>query len=180
MSNKGRTPNNDEIKLWDAVAKTVRPMHDSLETPLPVSVPQPKDKSRVREKSQSIAQRDDGSTKHHKPSPQPSQLDRRTAEKLRKGKMPVEAILDLHGMTQDQAHSALKGFVSRAFEQQKRCVLVITGKGLRSDGDGVLKTRLPLWLSLEPLCNMVLQSTPAHKKHGGGGAFYLYLKRLRP
>jgi DNA-nicking Smr family endonuclease len=89
-------------------------------------------------------------------------------------------------MTQDRAHSALTGFVLRAHREDKRLVLVITGKGRDSDeGDimpvrrGVLRHQVPHWLSVPPLSGIVLQVTPAHLRHGGGGAYYVYLRRHR-
>ena len=115
------------------------------------------------------------------------QLDRRTDEKLRKGKMPIDGTLDLHGLNQTQAHSALENAVLRAASQQKRCLLVITGKGKTGkSGDdwltpstGVLKSRVPQWLSVSPLSYHVLKYTPAQPQHGGSGALYVYLRRQR-
>lgn len=115
------------------------------------------------------------------------QLDRRTEEKLRKGKMPLEGRIDLHGLTRDQAHEALISFIESSARQGKRCVLVITGKGKSkstsddwlSSGEGVLKQRTPQWLSSSPLNQYVLKSVPAQPKDGGAGALYVYLKRQR-
>lgn len=98
--------------------------------------------------------------------------------------MPIEARLDLHGMTQEQAHTRLVDFITRAHAAGKRCILVITGKGLsRGHGEetstGVLRQKLPLWLSMPPLRSLVLKSYPAIQRDGGTGAWYLYLKRTR-
>ena len=110
----------------------------------------------------------------------PPRLDGRRKLKLEKGKIPVEAQLDLHGMTQNQAYDALVTFVENAYKTQKRCVLVITGLGRRTEsGIGILKTRLPEWISMPPLDGYVLDYANAAQKHGGGGAFYLYLKRQK-
>lgn len=115
------------------------------------------------------------------------QLDRRTDTKLKRGRMDIEATLDLHGMSQARAHGALHDFLIAAQSSGKRCVLVITGKGKSTkagdawfDGkDGVLKQKFPLWLAEAPLGRIVLKHTQAQPKHGGGGAFYVYLKRDR-
>jgi DNA-nicking Smr family endonuclease len=115
------------------------------------------------------------------------QLDRRTDEKLRKGKMPIDGTLDLHGLNQTQAHAALENAVLRAAAQQKRCLLIITGKGKTGkSGDdwltpsaGILKTRVPQWLSVSPLSYHVLKYTQAQPQHGGSGALYVYLRRQR-
>ena len=180
MSNKGRSPDHHELSLWDMVKKTISPIHPrnviKPETSDIGKSPSTFDKPLVDTSSISV-----GRDKHATSSPQKplsKQLDRRTDDRLRKGKMAIEAVLDMHGMTQEQAHSALNGFVTRAFSQQKRCVLVITGKGSRSDGEGVLKSRLPQWIALDPINNMVLKSVQAHRKHGGTGAFYLYFSRV--
>lgn len=113
------------------------------------------------------------------------QLDRKTEEKLRKGKMPIEGTLDLHGLNQSQAYSAVENAILKGSEQGKRCLLVITGKGntgRTSDhwlmpATGILKTRVPEWLSSPPLSYHVLKYMPAQPKHGGGGALYVYLRR---
>lgn len=117
-------------------------------------------------------------------SEQPAQLDARTEARLKRGQMPVEARLDLHGCTQDQAHHQLNEFVLSAHARGKRCVLVITGKGSsRSDREeqavGVLRQKLPLWISMSPLRGIVLKAYPAVQRDGGTGAWYLYLKRQR-
>lgn len=98
----------------------------------------------------------------------------------RKGRLsrerdPIDARLDLHGLDQDRARSVLHGFLGRAHDQGFRAVLVITGKGVL--GDGVLRRRLPDWLS-DPLVRpMVAGFSHAHPRHGGEGAWYVALKR---
>jgi DNA-nicking Smr family endonuclease len=105
-------------------------------------------------------------------------LDRRSAEKLRRGELRLEARLDLHGMTQDEAHRALAAFLVRAQEAGKRCVLVITGKG---DGErgGVLRAAVPRWLGEAPHRGRVLATAPAQPRDGGAGALYVLLRRRR-
>lgn len=113
------------------------------------------------------------------------QIDRRTAEKLRKGKIPIEGRIDLHGMIQDQAHEALTYFIENSLLNQKRCVLVITGKGKAKStseewlmpGQGVLKRRVPEWLSCPPFNKKILKICEAQPKHGGSGALYVYLRQ---
>lgn len=117
-------------------------------------------------------------------------VDRRTAEKLRRGQYPIDARLDLHGMTQDQAHRALQTFVRQCHAAGKRCLLVITGKGGRGRRDddgpfvnpeppGVLKRRLPEWLRQADLAPLVLSTAAATQGHGGQGAVYILLRRRR-
>lgn len=116
----------------------------------------------------------------------PVQMDRKTFGKLQRGKLKPEARIDLHGMTLDRAHDALGRFILSAHGSGKRLVLVITGKGKhRDDGGpipvrfGVLRHQVPQWLSQAPLKSIVMQVTPAHISHGGGGAYYVYLRRQR-
>jgi len=105
-------------------------------------------------------------------------LDRRSAERLRRGEMEIAARLDLHGMTQEEAHRALIRFLEGSYEAGRRAVLVITGKG-RPDAEGVLRRAVPRWLA-EPRCRaVVLASSPARPRHGGEGALYVLLRRKR-
>lgn len=121
-------------------------------------------------------------------------LDRNSGEKLRKGKMAVDAKLDLHGMTQNQAHAAVTRFVSAQQAMGARCVLIVTGKGKSGDpfapktaparftmtgGRGVLKEALPRWLNEPGLRPLILAASPAGRGHGGEGAMYVLLKRKR-
>lgn len=109
-------------------------------------------------------------------------LDRRTEERFRRGRMPVEARLDLHGMTQAEAHAALGDFLAAAQDAGRRCVLVITGKGFRRGDDGaagVLRGAAPRWLNEPANRARLLAFAPAQAKDGGAGALYLLLKRRR-
>jgi len=82
-------------------------------------------------------------------------------------------------MGQADAHRALNRFIERSYDKGLRTVLVITGKGLFSQGRGVLRDRLGDWLNMGPLRHKVLSYVPAQPKHGGGGAFYVLLRRRR-
>jgi DNA-nicking Smr family endonuclease len=92
---------------------------------------------------------------------------------LRRGRLEPESRLDLHGMTQERAYRALVGFLVRGHAEGQKLVLVITGKG------GVLRSQLPLWLGQAELRVLVAGINEAHVKHGGGGAFYVLLKRQK-
>ena len=116
----------------------------------------------------------------------PVRMDTKAFGKMKRGKLKPEGRIDLHGMTLEQAHPALTGFILQAHRRGKRLVLVITGKGKRRDDGGpipvrhgVLRHQVPQWLSAPPLGGLVLQVTPAHISHGGGGAYYVYLRRQR-
>lgn len=106
-------------------------------------------------------------------------LDRRNAERLRRGKMVIEATLDLHGMTQAQAHGALSRFIQRSEAAGRRCVLVITGKGVAKESGGVLRNQVPNWLNEPGNRERIIAFNYAQQGHGGTGALYVLLKRRR-
>ncbi|PTV95246.1 DNA-nicking Smr family endonuclease [Rhodobacter aestuarii] len=117
---------------------------------------------------------------------QPVVMDRKTHRNMTRGKLEPEAKIDLHGMTMAQAHPALIRFVMQSRDRDCRLILVITGKGKRGLDDGpipqrqgVLRHQVPQWLRLPPLGTVVMQVTEAHLKHGGSGAYYVYLRRTR-
>ena len=107
-----------------------------------------------------------------------SGIDKRLAERLKRGRLPVQSSLDLHGLTQPEAHAAVEGFIARAAERGLRTVLIVTGKG-RRDGGGVLKSALPRWLNEAPSRGHVLAIAEARPEHGGAGALYVLLRRRR-
>ena len=107
-------------------------------------------------------------------------MDRRTAERLKGGRMIIAARIDLHGMPAVAAQAAFERFIISSHARGHRCVLVITGKGQRSGTDGgVLKRELPRWLNLPQIRPLVLATTPAQPKDGGAGAMYVLLRRER-
>ncbi len=107
-------------------------------------------------------------------------MDKRSSRRLRRGQAAIDARMDLHGMTQDQAARGLESFLARAAAAGHRTVLVITGKGLASDGGkGVLKAAVPGWLNESPNRERILGFSPAQPKDGGDGALYVRLKRKR-
>jgi len=117
-------------------------------------------------------------------------LDRRTAERLRRGRLTVDGRIDLHGLSAVRAEAALGRFLGQAWTDDKRCVLVITGKGRAGSADttgagritlnpGVLRAGLPVWLRRPPNDERVLSWAVARPEHGGTGAFYVLLRRQR-
>jgi DNA-nicking Smr family endonuclease len=164
---------NDKA-LWQRAMHDVRPLSTRPEPPLapaPVSVSPPAKKS----VGQSL------------PAPNPAQpplaldrfagIDRANAERLKRGKHPVEARLDLHGMTQSEAHRALASFIRVSRAAGKRCVLVITGRG--SVGGGVLRAAVPRWLDEPEFRSHLLAIATAQPRDGGAGALYVMLRRTR-
>lgn len=176
---------HDDALLWQYMTEDVQPLPDAtyqedIESPEEVleSEQQPSEKIQ----SEAFPTKEKSKTKA-----QGKEIDRRTAERLRKGQIPIEARLDLHGYRQHQAKDALEPFIKAAYASGKRCVLVITGKGNFSPKSdhcetpmpGVLKQKVPLWLSEGALGEIVLQFCPSQPKDGGSGALYVYLRRHR-
>lgn len=123
-----------------------------------------------------------------------SGIDRRTQQRLVRGQVEIDARIDLHGHSQAEAKMALHGFLVRARARGHRLVLVITGKGeapfarhtlhsrdVHHDSErfGVLRRALTQWVNEPEFRGLISGYQPAHPKHGGGGAFYLRLRRAR-
>lgn len=113
-------------------------------------------------------------------------VDKRLADRLRRGQLPIDARIDLHGMSQAEARAALEDFVVASRHGGRRCVLVITGKGGSRGTDdygrprpGVLRDAVPKWLNTASMRPHILSFAQAQPRHGGGGALYILLKRLR-
>ncbi|MEQ8652564.1 MAG: Smr/MutS family protein [Kiloniellales bacterium] len=178
-------PSAEELALWRKVAETVKPLQDRP-VPPPVKPPPDMAKPRVVAKVSQAG----------KPAPKPkisskpkakapletgrlADLDRRTGDRFRRGRMEIESTLDLHGMTQARAHGALRRFLLRAHGNGQRCLLVVTGKGRAGPGSGVLRQAVPHWLNDPDIRPIILAVTPAQQHHGGQGALYVLLRRHR-
>lgn len=112
-------------------------------------------------------------------------IDRRTAEKFKRGEFPIERTLDLHGLTEKEAFSAVDDFIRHAYMQKLRCVLIVTGKGINHENDawyekkGILKECVPGWLNNPELRPLILGISYAKQEDGGTGALYVLLRRSR-
>ncbi len=184
----------EEKALWDRVADRTTPMDPQRKREEPVT-PQPaKPKSKKTvvdrfEVGQGAPPRRSndilpGITERLSVSP--VNMDHKSFGKMKRGKLKPEAKIDLHGMTMAEAHPELVAFILGSQSLGRRLVLVITGKGKdRDDGGpiptrhGVLRHQVPQWLALPPLSQAILQVTPAHLRHGGHGAYYVYLRKRR-
>ena len=116
----------------------------------------------------------------------PSGINGATQERLRRGLVEPDARIDLHGMTQQAAHRTLRTWLMSAHKSGHRLVLVITGKGNPKNDEnapwmisphGVLKQMVPRWLNQAELAALIANVRPAHAKHGGQGALYVYLRK---
>jgi DNA-nicking Smr family endonuclease len=105
-------------------------------------------------------------------------VSRSTIEKLEKGEFAVRSHVDLHGMAFDDASQTVDKFLADCQRRGERCVLVITGKGRNSPGQiGVLRERIPEWLSRGPSSRRVLAFVTARPCDGGEGALYVLLRK---
>lgn len=167
-SDKGR-PRGDH-GLWQEAVRNVRPLRNGGAT---------KAQEPPRESVVAWARVERGRTLSPPMPPLDrfAGIDRANAERLKRGLHRIEARLDLHGMTQAEAHGTLSDFVAASRAAGRRCVLVITGRGLGQSGPGVLKSSVPRWLEEPELRRHILAIAPAQAQHGGPGATYLLLRR---
>jgi DNA-nicking Smr family endonuclease len=164
----------EESALWRGFVRAIKPLRgraaeadDAVREAVPVRPP-PKAKpvAPAREQMRSAP-------------PPLAALARRERQKLARGNVAIDARLDLHGMTQAEAHAALAHFLRRAQHDGARFVLIITGKGMGAGERGVLRRQVPLWLALPDLRDTVVGFEEAHLAHGGEGALYVRLRRAR-
>ena len=183
---------SDDFALWSKVAKTTKPLpgrnvappskaqtnETGLQKPgtRSVSLPSAQQEKAVVGTSSSLR------------SGQTPGVDRRTAERLRRGQLQIEARIDLHGMTEAQAHAAFDAFILASYRAERRVLLVITGKGKASDDaerrtdsrpTGIIRRALPGWINQSAIRPLVLAFTRAQPRDGGDGAVYILLKRVR-
>ncbi|HXP77372.1 MAG TPA: Smr/MutS family protein [Stellaceae bacterium] len=174
----GRHPSREDRALWRRTMRDVAPLAPERPTRGPKEA-EP-ETERVQRPHRVVPAPVKRATSLPPLSPGDSPgVDRRTAEKFRRGQLAVEARLDLHGMTQGEAHRALVSFIRGSHEDGLRTVLVITGKGGFGDARGVLREAVPRWLNESDLRPRVLSCAWAQPKHGGAGALYMLLRRQR-
>jgi DNA-nicking Smr family endonuclease len=166
----------DDRVLWNLVARTAKPLKGKSAVDIPDIGPDIADdtKPMLRDQAMAPAAATKARTQHVSHA-----LDEPTLEKLSKGRLPIEGRVDLHGLSQDEAYSLLFSFLHRAHAGGIRYVLVITGKGSSSGGDGILRRAVPAWLSTPAFRPLVSSHDHAARKHGGSGALYVRLRRAR-
>jgi DNA-nicking Smr family endonuclease len=191
MTGRRRVPSAAEKALWRFAMRDAVPLPGRALPPEPAPVPEaaPAEKPalqkpeprRPRASAQPIALPRLGT------AGTPG-LDTRSAERLKRGQLPIDGRLDLHGMTQENAHAALDHFIGEAYATGKRALLIITGKGLKPrepanpwehGTGGVLKAMTPRWLNEAPNRARILAITEAQPRHGGSGALYVLIRRHR-
>ena len=168
---------HDELALWHHAVRDAAPLRGDVPVPPPLPVPAapaPAPVPSAAARMPVVPPQRPPATRRLDPGG-PIDLDRRSWLKLRRGSYPIDARLDLHGLTQAEAYSRLAAFLVTAQARGNRCVLVITGRGLRTGG--TLREMTPRWLEAEPNRGRVLSFTPAQLHHGGDGALYVLLRR---
>jgi len=176
-----------DAELWARVARSARPLKKGR---IASAVEAPKARPKQPAKETSPPPKPAPKTPA-KPAPtvRRAPLERQTARRLERGRLPVEARLDLHGMRQRDAHAALRRFLKSAQGKGYRHVLVITGKGAAPDARrsfyedderGVLRQAVPHWLSQPDLAQVIVSYSEAPRRLGGEGALYVRLRKARP
>lgn len=173
---KSETPEED-LALWHAVMDSVEPLKGRDIPPEQIDAKPPAKRIKavpVQKRKPVIAPKPLPELTH---GDQPG-LDKSTAKRMRRGQVRIEGRIDLHGLTQADAHRALDSFLDAAWHAGKREVLVITGKGTRADGSiGVLRQQVPRWLNEFPNRAKIVAFSHAAPKDGGEGALYVRLKK---
>lgn len=200
----GTASSNDDLALWSKVTETVRPLRKSrseLRAPLMPSATRAERSAAADEELPSASEARPTPAKkpaeeppHARSAPPLTGLDRRTRQKLARGNAEIDDRIDLHGLGRDAARISLKNFLISARAAGRRTVLVITGKGQSPysshtlhgyqhvntpERQGVIRRALPQWLDEPEFRVHVAGYQPAHPRHGGGGAFYIRLRKPR-
>jgi DNA-nicking Smr family endonuclease len=168
-----------ERVLWQGITRSIaplrKPVRSESEPPTIAAVP-----AAVKRQLKSVVAIAAAPVARPSP-PQPAlaPLDRRLKKRVARGAQPIDGRLDLHGLTQAQAHDALVGFLHTAQARGASIVLVITGKGDPHGERGVLKRQVPHWLRLPELRGMIVGFESAGIGHGGEGALYVRLRKAK-
>lgn len=172
MSRRVKELSEDDRILWNRVARSAKPLKGTA--PLAPDPEQHVPSQPVVSAAVFSDVAPPPPSKDHKVG---RHLDRPTHEKLAKGRLQIEAKVDLHGLTQHEAHGLLLSFLHRAHASGIRYVLVVTGKGSTSKGDGVLRRVVPEWLATPAFRSIVGSHDGAARHHGGAGALYVRLRK---
>tara|TARA_R110002072_G_scaffold25998_1_gene86538 strand:- start:234 stop:806 length:573 start_codon:yes stop_codon:yes gene_type:complete len=181
----------EEKAIWRKIAQSTRPIApdrmDKLDDPEPIEPPleKPSPDKKLSLKHSHFPH------PHNKPKLPALPVDRGGEKRVRKGRLEIDGRIDLHGLTQDIALRTLRNFLAMAYRDGYKTVLVITGKGFKAreresepwdnhEEPGVLRRKLPEWLGNPEFRQWVSGYAAAHLRHGGGGAFYVTMRRVKP
>ena len=173
-----RVLSQEERVLWTAVTKSIAPLREVPASDLNDAA----EPAMAAPSAQRFARPASTTPSSPERTPPPLvPLGRRMKQRVARGKDEIDGRLDLHGLTQGEAHAALLRFLRTASLRGARLVLVITGKGARAaEGErGILKRQVPHWLGLPEFRALVIGFEDAHIAHGGEGALYVRVRRMR-
>ena len=191
---KKRKISEADQAIWNEVSKTISPLTPKVSKPLPdysekLSNSKPATKSNFQVEPFQVGSKSISSaipTQQEIVKRTSPHMDKKNFGRLIKGKKEIDMKVDLHGMTVDQARHHLQSRLFSAQADGLRLILVVTGKGNKTRMDefnrpqsGILRQSLPQWCQSFPLSKIVLQVVQAQQKHGGSGAYYVYLRRAR-
>jgi len=196
MARRDRKHEVPDFHLWTAVTETVDPLRKARkrrvkESQEPLPLPEPAGMLVALPRAKVAHPRAPALPPYQAPPqgriPSEPTIEPRLRRKLRRGHVEIDATIDLHGMRQDEARTALNRFIPARAARGDRTVLVITGKGLKKADEfatviverGVLRSMLPVWLSEPQLAPLVSGWNTAAQSHGGEGAFYVRLRQPR-
>ena len=169
----------EDHELWERVKKTAKPLHSdraSKEFKFAIGEMDKPRPAQVRGPARIIRPHSPEPKVRISLAPKPDLLDAATTRKIARGRTSIDGRIDLHGMTQAEAHSRLLRYLQTAYQMGNRTILVITGKGLA--GEGVLRQAVPRWL-VEPEFRQVASGYhEAHVSHGGSGALYVRIRNV--
>jgi DNA-nicking Smr family endonuclease len=194
----------DDLALWHHTARSVTPLKrakarvpevgapsETKPKPQPTSVRMPPSKAGAPQHASSkIAPSPPTRAALPKVPPPLVPIERRKHRRIARGHVEIDARLDLHGLRQADAERQLRTFLLRARADGLRTVLVITGKGgergsedqydaIDRSARGILRRSVPMWLEAADLRECVAGIAPAHIRHGGSGALYIHIRKVR-
>jgi DNA-nicking Smr family endonuclease len=173
-----RDLSEEEATLWDGIARSIKPLRPAKRAI--------KADAAAKAAANPAAKPVDAGEGAPPPAKSPplAPFDRRLKQRVARGREAIDARLDLHGLTQSEAHAALLRFLRQAQMDGARIALVVTGKGARRGARGlsergVLRRQAPQWLALPEFRPFIVGFEEAHVSHGGEGALYIRVRRAR-
>ena len=171
---------NLELQAWRRITRSVRPLtpekmaDQNLEADIPEQAPHKQEPKAYTPNFRAIVA---AQTPTQKPRRQ-TVVNRKPEKRVRRGKLEIDATIDLHGLTVLQAIGRLQQFLNFQTNTQAHCILVITGKGHPTEGK--IRREFRLWLEHPDTAKIVSGYSEAHARHGGSGAFYVFLRKAKP
>jgi DNA-nicking Smr family endonuclease len=170
---------DEDSALWTSVTRSIRRLRRRKPPPQPNSAPEPPPAAAPRTPKLTAAVKPTPVPKVPAAPPPLAALEPRLKQRLARGTQAIDSRLDLHGLTQAEAHDALRAFLRASQAKGATVVLVITGKGRLGQEHGILRRAVPQWLRLPEFRQTIVGFEQAAIGHGGEGALYVRLRKLR-